>query len=397
MPPGKPNHEQTGTYTKCWAHSGHTELVGRLGIMGQVIKKTKNDKFLGWYIRWRENGRRVCIASKQPTAADARKLLVQIEARVARGLAGIEEPNEVSELTVGELCDKFLTEFASPRIKDLEHYRRASRYGLKRILPHLSDVQLSALRRQDIEKARDKLSRRYKGNTVRASLRPLSTALSWAVRQDLIDANPARGVELPRRENSTEHLAADESSRLLAEAERRARETDSSMWWSRFIAISLALRLGLRRGECFGLRWQDVDFAPGRLVVARSYRVAPKSNKARVLPLPSSLAPILREWRERCPHTPERLVCPLQHNGRWQMSSPRAEHGLAELLQAAGCPPLTRGFHALRHSFASAFAAQGGSLLTLRELLGHASLEMSLLYSHISAAALVADLEKLRF
>lgn len=41
--------------------------------------------------------------------------------------------------------------------------------------------------------------------------------------------------------------------------------------------------------------------------------------------------------------------------------------------------------------------AQGGSLLTLRDLLGHASLEMSLVYSHISAAALVMDLEKLRF
>lgn len=398
LPWGKPNHVQTGTYIEFWAHSGPTRLVERIGCMGQVIKKTRGGKFIGWYIRWREGKRRICIASKQPTAAEARKMLVQIEARVARGQPGIEEEeDERLELTVEALCEKFLNEFSSPRVKDLERYQKAARYSLKRIMPYLGDVQLATLRRLDIEIARDKLSRRYRGNTVRASLRPLSTALSWAVRRELIDVNPARGLELPRREQSTEHLTAEEAARLLSEAESRARENDDPIWWSRWIAISLALRLGLRRGECFGLRWTDIDFTTRRVTVAKSYHLAPKSNKPRVLPLPSVFTPILQEWQQRCPETKEHLVCPNRNGGKWGMFGTRPMCGLPELLQATGCPPLTRGFHALRHSFASAFVAQGGSLLTLRDLLGHASLEMSLVYSHVSAAALVTDLEKLRF
>jgi integrase len=202
---------------------------------------------------------------------------------------------------------------------------------------------------------------------------------------------------MPRRELSTEHLSCDEASRLLAEAERRARESDSPIWWSRFIGISLALRLGLRRGEVFGLRWPDVALESARLSVAKSYRLAPKNGKARHLPIPSTIAELLRTWRERCPATAEQLVCPVLYAGRWGMSSHRATHGLLPLLRAAGCKPLARGWHALRHTFASQFIMAGGNLLTLQKLLGHASIEMTLVYSHLAPDFVAAEVERLKY
>jgi len=365
--------------------------------MGEVIRRMKNDKFLGYYLRFYEKGRRRILASRQPTYAEARRMLQAIEGRIARGQAGLDKPDETPQFTVADLCEKFLSEFASPRIKDLDRYQRAARYGLARILPLVGKTQISALSRSDLEHARNTLSRRYKGNTVRAALRPLSTALSWAVKQGWLAHNPAHKLDLPRRERSLEHLSAPESSRLLHAAERRAREQKSPTAWSRFLAISIALRLGLRRGEIFGLRWSDVDLAAGRVTVARSYRLAPKSNRPRHLPLPAELAAILREWQPHCPRTVENVICPLHHHGHFRMSSPRADHGLAELLQAAGCKPLLRGFHALRHSFATHFVQSGGSLVALQRMLGHSDISTSMIYAHASADFVTAELAKVRY
>lgn len=146
--------------------------------MGEVIRRTKNGKFLGYYLRFYEGGQRRILASKQPTFAEARRMLQAIEGRIARGQAGLDEPKDKPDFTVADLCEKFLDEFASPRIKDMERYQRAARYGLARILPIIGKTRLSELKRTDLERARNALSRRYKGNTVRASLRPLLTALT---------------------------------------------------------------------------------------------------------------------------------------------------------------------------------------------------------------------------
>lgn len=365
--------------------------------MGEVIKRVKNGKFLGYYLRFYEAGRRRVLASKQPTYAEARRMLQAIEGRIARGLAGLDEPKQHADMTVGELCQRYLSEFSSPRIKDPERYVCAARYGLVRILPFVEKIPLSKLRRADLERARNQLSRRYRGNTVRASLRPLSTALTWAMKQGFIEHNPAHKLELPPRERSLEHLSADEAARLLRQAERQARESASPTWWSRWVAIAIALRLGLRRGEIFGLRWSDVDLAGGYVTVARSYRLAPKSGKPRLLPLPKELAVLLGEWRPRCPKTADGVICPLHHNDDWRMSSPRATHGLEELLRAADCRPLARGFHALRHTFATHFVRSGGSLLALQRLLGHSDISTSMIYAHASPDFISTELAKLRF
>ncbi len=367
--------------------------------MGDIVRRVSGGRFIGWYIRYKDaDGRRKQRASHQPTKALAARLLVEIEARVVRGLIGMPAaPPPTATLRVAELCERFLCEFASPRIKDLTRYRAGARTALARLLPHLGHLPLTELERRHLEKARDAIARRFKPNTVRATLAPLGTALSWAVRQGLLARSPARGLELPRRELSTEYLSGEEASRLLDAAQRPADRSGHPAAGSRLVAVSLALRLGLRRGEIFGLRWQDVALAAGRLTVAKSYRLAPKNGKARHMPLPTALLELLRRWQPRCPPTSEGLVCPVLYAGRWGMSSRRASHGLGALLRAAGCKPLARGFHALRHTFASQFIMAGGSLVTLQKLLGHTSMEMTLVYSHLAPEFVVMEVERLKY
>jgi site-specific recombinase XerD len=79
------------------------------------------------------------------------------------------------------------------------------------------------------------------------------------------------------------------------------------------------------------------------------------------------------------------------------MSSNRATHGLVPMLAAAGCKPLARGWHALRHTFASQFIMAGGNLATLQKLLGHATIEMTLVYSHLAPDFVAGELERLKY
>ncbi len=349
--------------------------------MGEVIKRQKNGKFIGWYIRYYDaEGKRRIKASKQPTHNEARRMLIQIEAQIARGESGVPEPQ--SKITVAELCSRFLN-VAHPRAKSETEYRRSAASGLNRILPMIGTIRLDKLRRRDIEQARDQLGQKYKPNTVRSALRPLGAALTWAVQQDLITESPMYKIIRPRLEYSCERLTTEEASALLAEAKRQAPKSVRSH--SLFIGVALALRLGMRRGEIFGLRWEDVDLKGKRLTVARSFDVLPKNGKVRTLPIPTALLLDLEPWRAVCPKAAK--VVPIGTNCRT---------GLARLLQESGCKPLSRGWHGLRHTFASIFIEQGGSILALKDMLGHSSLAMSLVYSHLAPSALRIDVEKMK-
>ena len=365
--------------------------------MGDIVKKIKGGRFIGWYIRYRDtDGRRKQRASHQPTKAEARRLLVEVEARVSRDRVGMPAP--VAALTVAELCERFLAEHASPKIKDLARYRRTVRYALRPVLDTIGRVAVARLDRAVLERLRDGLSRRCAANTVRSHLRPLGAALSWGVRRGIVPHNPLAGLERPRATHSLEYLSREDATKLLAAAAQRARDGRSADGVCR-IGVALGLYAGLRRGEIFGLRWTDIDLEAGRLTVARSYALLPKSGRPRHLPLPAALVPLLREWRAHCPETTERLVCPVLRRGRWGMSaaSLKGQHGLQALFRAAGCPLPARPWHALRHTYASHYVMAGGNILVLRQLLGHSSVETTQIYAHLAPDYLAAESNRVRY
>lgn len=367
--------------------------------MGDIVRVVRKGKFLGWYVRYRDSdGRRKQRASHQQSKAEARRFLLEVEARVARGLVGIPEPATAVEGTVADLCERYLREFTSPRIKDMAAFRACAATALKRLLPWLGRRQLHQMTREDIEAALHEAQATYRPNTVRTSAAKLQAVMSWAAKRGLIPRSPAAGIAKPPRQDSIEHLTPEDARRLLAELEKRSRWPRRGLVWRvRSVAATLALRLGLRRGEIFGLRWQDLDLSRQRLTVARSYRGLPKSNKPRHLPLPADLAAALQGWREQCPPTPEGLVCPVYYGGTWHMSTARAHHGLAAALGAAGCQPLTRGWHALRHTMASQYMMQGGNILALSKILGHTDVKQTMVYAHLAPDYLGKELERVRY
>lgn len=362
--------------------------------MGDIVKRTRNGR-TSYLLRWYEGGKRRTLASRQQSFAEARRMLQAIEGRVAQRRAGIEAPAAPIDLTMAELCDRFLDEYGHPRIKDLEKYRRTARYSLKPALLLIGSKKAAQLERADVERLRNSLGKKYRPNTVLAIVRPLWTALKWAIDQGLIEKNPARAVALPRRVYRLEYLSQKEAAQLLAEAERQARR-GSAKEWSRWAAVSLGLYAGLRRGEALGLRWSDVELDAGRLNIAHSFSALPKSGKPRYLPLPRALVSLLGEWRSLCPKTAEGVVCPVLCSGTWRAAR-KEPRGMRELYRDAGLRIPAAPWHCLRHSFASTFVMNGGSLPALQKLLGHADLATTQIYAHLSNDFLTEQIDRVKF
>jgi integrase len=359
-------------------------------LLGEIIRKTKAGRFIGFYLRWYEDGRRRQRASKQPTFAEARRMLQAIEGRIARGLAGLTEPPAPAQrLTVAALAERFLSEYSRPRVKDLGAYRRSARTALRRILPELGDLAADAVQPAEVARLRDRLGRRYAAASVKVSLAFLHTVFSWAVRQGLVAHNPCRGVERPRPPGLLEFLSQDDAARLLEHARVHAAAL--------YPMIATALYTGLRKGELFGLSWTQLDLQGRRLAVTRSCRRAPKSGRPRHLRLPATLVPILAQWRQQCPATPEGLVFPIVRRGVVNMGQSKDMLDLGAILAAAGCPPLQRPWHALRHTFASHYVMAGGNILALQKILGHSDIKVTLSYAHLAPDYLGEEMERVHF
>ena len=199
--------------------------------------------------------------------------------------------------------------------------------------------------------------------TIRNELGILISALSQ-VRPDL----SARQLRLPRNRRTEMKIPTDAELQTIM---RKAKGTPL------YLPVILASMMGLRRSEILALTWNDVDLKRKRLHIHAAMVMgedglttkAPKTEAGdRVLPIPSSLIPVLKSERTLNPHlstlTPDALTA------RWIV-----------LMKSLGLP---YRFHDLRHYHASAMIAVGAPDKYICADMGHASMDMvRRVYGHI--------------
>jgi len=209
-----------------------------------------------------------------------------------------------SRLTVGEYLQRWLADYAEPRLKPqtVRGYRRIIEVHLTPALGATQLQRLTPLQLQhyytQAQKGRDGRGP-LAGTTVLQHHHILHTALRQAVRWRLLTVSPADGVEPPRRGHREMLALTPRQAILLLETARPH---------SLYVPIALALFAGMRRGEVFGLRWSDLDLVTGYLRVSRSLDYtagtptfgAPKSERSRRrFRLPENLVEILRWHQEQ--------------------------------------------------------------------------------------------------
>ena len=275
----------------------------------------------------------------------------------------------------------------------LEAYER----DVRQFLTYLADrngeraslADIAALRPVDL---RGFLAmRRSEGIGSRSIMRGLAgvrSALRFLDREGLAGASALSSVRGPKIQKSLPKPIAPASARRVVDPDSRAGEEREPWILVRDAAVmTLLYGCGLRISEALGVLARD---APVR--GQDSLTVTGKGGKTRMTPVIPAVSAAVQEYIELCPYklAPDQ---PLFRGAKGGPLSPRIIQLTMERLRGALGLADTATPHALRHSFATHLLSRGGDLRSIQELLGHASLSTTQIYTEVDTARLLAAYE----
>ncbi|MGF1769606.1 site-specific integrase [Enterovibrio makurazakiensis] len=376
-----------------------TEIAGFHALMSKAGKVT-------YYLYYRIDGKQVNYKlglASEITPAQARDLAKTKAGEVAKG-------NDVQEIKKQAREDNLrrkhlkLSTFLNERYLPFLTMRnpKTSERTIKHLLSRfkfLLDKDLSQITAWEIEKWRSKERKLGKAaGTINYTVNSLKGALSRAVEWGLIESHELSKVKAIKADNTrVRYLNEAEEKRLrhalkerdwkIREARRSANEHRSIRRYDTMPSLDdvafadyveplvlLAINTGLRRGELLGLEWSDVFFGERFLQVKASNA---KSKLSRTMPLNNEAFNVLTKWREQTPAS--RYLFEGKEAGKPLTDVKKPWATVLDIAMIEGF-----NFHDLRHHFASKLVMAGVDLNTVRELLGHADLKMTLRYAHLA-------------
>lgn len=326
-----------------------------------------------------ENGKRIRKYRNCRSQADAKAALLEMQIEKSQGI--IVNP---SRMTVGDLLTKWLSEVIQGERADNteESYRLAIE---KHIRPSMGRLKLSDCKASQVQSLFDRMKKKGVGDRTRQNAYTvLNAVMKKAKRWGMIMVNPCEGVDKPQyRPKRMSPFTLEESKRIL---ESEVDSEESAIW-------TLALSAGMRQGEIFGLPWKNVNFkeklvtidqqlieVKGKLSIQR-----PKTETSiRTIELTDQCASALNRQRMRMLKeglTGEQLIFLNEDGGMLRKNSFRKWTWLP-LLTRLGLKP--RGFHNLRHTYASLALGAGVPVHVVSKIMGHASPATTLrIYAHL--------------
>lgn len=265
-----------------------------------------------------------------------------------------------------------------------EHTIRAYRGDLEALLTHLASQGITRLDEVRLPDLRSWLADQLAAGLAPATLQRRSGAVRvffrWAVAQGLCDADPAAGLKSPRVPRRLPRTLSQNDTETLMAAILDAAALDNGPAGARDAAILEVLySSGLRVGELCGLDLPDIDRQRGVL------RVLGKGNKMRSVPIGQPAQRAVGSWLARRPEwlTPASgdAVFLGRRGGRLdQRVARRVVHDAMRAIPEA--PDV--GPHGMRHAMATHLLEGGADLRSVQEILGHASLATTQIYTHVS-------------
>jgi integrase/recombinase XerC len=275
--------------------------------------------------------------------------------------------------------------------KTVEAYQRDVVQFLAFLSGHLGQrVTLAALARLEPQDIRAFMAaRRGDGISSRSLMRMLAGARSFArflERNGKGKVGALAAVRAPKLAKTLPKPLAIEAAKRITETDLRAGEEREPWILARDAAVlALLYGSGLRISEALGLKRKDFS-APGR---TDAITVTGKGNKRRMVPMLAQVANLITEYVALCPYAAASAEGALFVGAKGGPLSPRiVQLTMARLRGALGLPESATP-HALRHSFATHLLARGGDLRAIQELLGHASLSTTQVYTAVDSERLL--------
>lgn len=266
-----------------------------------------------------------------------------------------------------------------------EHTVTAYRHDLNEFLKHIEQKPVTDIVAADI---RGWIASRGDAGitprSLRRNIQSLRAFYRFLCRHNLMKFNPAADIILPKVASKLPEFARETEIEALIEElpeNSELKERDA-------IILTILYSCGLRQAELLSLTDNDIDFFRQQLTVTG------KRRKTRIIPLPSELCDKIRHWQASrdeifpdLPH-PKPVIATIHGH-----MNPRTLYSIVNrLLQSTHTS--RKSPHTLRHTFATSMLNAGADINSIKELLGHASLDATQIYTHVSFADMKRDWSK---
>ncbi len=245
------------------------------------------------------------------------------------------------------------------------------RLAFEAFLQIIGDCTLRSITAYEIDRFKSVLATRINPVTVNIRLAKLKASLNTAKRWGLLDKNPFEGVRM---------VSVPEAIPIhLTEGEFRTLYLSIEEEWLRDVVL-FAVLTGMRRGEIVNLHWKDVDVIRKTIAIQSSPTYRTKLGRKRVIPMNDQVYALLESKKEHC-SDPNGLVFTL--NGD-KIFEDWITHKFKAYVRALLPGNAGVHFHSLRSTFATWLVQKSVSIYEVQKLLGHSSIAVTQIYSHLA-------------
>lgn len=308
-----------------------------------------------YYIEYYKNGRRR-VERVGPSKSLAEKALSKREIEIAENK--FLDKKEIKKVRFSDYSKEYLESHSKVQNKSWKNFDRCN---IKMLNNYFGNLYLDEIGRIKIRQFKAQRAREVSHATVNRQLACLRSIFNRAIEDDkFCGQNPVRGIKMFKENNQrTAFLEIGQIQTLLDNCDDYLKPI-----------VVVALNTGMRKSEIINLKWRDCDLDRGII-----YLYHTKNGEQRQIPINEQVDSALRGLRKDS--RSEYIFC--RENGQ-RIRNIRISFFTA--LQKSDIKDFR--FHDLRHTFASHLVMNGVDLNTVRELLGHKSLKMTLRYSHLS-------------
>lgn len=334
--------------------------------MGTVRKR--GDKWCIDY--YNADGKRIQRVAGN-TKKQAEKILTQLEANKYDSKFGIKSFNQCNTEELSELFIKLKEGEVRPT--SLRKYKHHLKFWIikhsQKFMP-LSIIEIETclqdLKSQDLSNA-----------TINSYLTTLKQLYNYAEKRKFLRDNTASQVRrLKKKPRKPPRYFTEEELEKILSYDTPYRD-----------AFIILLYTGMRRNELRFLEWTDISFENKTIQIKNKEGFVTKTGQNRIIPMHSKVEKILWDQKQSSGYIFEYSTGNPHHRNKWNDS-------LRRILKKENIP--NASIHTFRHTFATRFLQSGGSIKELQEILGHASVETTMIYSHLVPEHLQKSIERLK-
>ena len=307
---------------------------------------------------------------------------------------------EIRKITVKQYMDNWLHTVKINELKKSSSFDRKEATLENQVYKHIGDIQIGSLAQNDIQNFINKLAEEnYSFSTIKKAYEAVNGCFKLGVIKGDIIKNPCLGVTLPvvleKDDDDIKFFVDDQIEQICKES--LLKYSNGKMVYRLGHAIIFLMYTGIRRGELLALKWKDVDFEKKTIYIKKSAGMVKNRSKDESAP-----KNILKEDKPKTKTSVRKVILnEVAVSALQELQKINGDHEYV-MCTENGTVTLPRnidrmfrnilircklepwGVHTLRHTYASMYIRQGGDILILSQLLGHADITITYkTYIHI--------------